>query len=326
MLRRTLSTVTTIAAPDARGTATRLDADGVALHAVRWTPTAAVPGRRVLLVHGLGAHTLSWEPAAQPLADRLGAEVVAIDLIGFGRTRAPARTATIGTQRRLVAAVLEQLGPAVVVGNSMGGSISIGVTATHPELVTALVLVNPAVPHPRPGLAIWARNVWLAPLVIPSLGAQFVASRARRLGPARLVDASLEASLSRTDDLDPDLRRRMIELTAERFEWPEVAAAYADAARSLVAYLAWGLHRDLGRAAPARPTLLLHGREDRLVSLDAARHAAHVHPLSLRVLDGIGHAPQLEDPTRVVDTVAGWLGERRLDGWDAPSRSALSGT
>jgi pimeloyl-ACP methyl ester carboxylesterase len=313
--------VTAITAPDAHGTAMRLDADGVAVHAVQWRPSVPVAGRRVLLVHGLGAHTLSWEPIALPLAERLGAEVTAIDLIGFGRTRAPARTATLGTQRRVVAAVLEQLGPALVVGNSMGGSIGIALTATKPELVTALVLVNPAVPHPRPALGDWLRTAWLAPLAVPSLGPRIIASRARRLGAERLVDGSLQASLTRTSELDPDLRRRMIELTAERLDWPEVATAYADAARSLVGYLAWGLHRDLARAAPARPTLLLHGSEDRLVSIDAARHAAHVHPLTFEVLEGIGHAPQLEDPARVLDAVTTWLATRRLDGWDTPAQT-----
>jgi len=294
----------------------RLDADGVSLHAVRWQPTAPTAGRRVLLVHGLGAHTLSWEPAAQPLAERLGAEVLAVDLIGFGRTRAPERTATLDAQRRVVTAVLEQTGPSLLVGNSMGGSIGIGLTAARPDLVTALVLVNPAVPHPRPALTDWRRTAWLAPLAVPGLGATLVASRARRLGAARLVDGSLQASLTRTGDLDPDLRRRMIELAAERLDWPEVAAAYADAARSLIGYLAWGLQRDLARAAPARPTLLLHGSDDRLVSLVAARHAAHRHPVSFEVLEGIGHAPQLEDPARVVDAITTWLATRRLDGWD----------
>lgn len=158
--------------------------------------------------------------------------------------------------------------------------------------------------------------------MFPNLGARLVAHRARRLGPERLVDASLETSLTRAAAMDPDLRRRMIGLTDEQFEWPEVTTAYADAARSLLAYLVWGMRGDLGRATSARPTLLVFGRDDRLVSLHAARHAAHVYPISLRVLDGVGHAPQLEDPARVVDTVTGWLGERRLDGWDAPAPSA----
>ena len=243
----------------------------------------------------------------------------AVDLAGFGRTRAPARRAVLGRQRTLVETLLDQLGPSLVVGNSMGGSIGIGVTARRPDRVTGLVLVNPAVPHPRPGVADWLRIAWLAPLAVPALGAGVIAARAHALGPERLVDTSLQASLRHADALDPDLRRRMIELTAERLRWLEAAPAYALAARSLVAYLAFGLHRDLAAAAARRPTLLLHGADDELVPLDAARHAAAVHALDLHVLDDLGHAPQLEDPGRVVDAVASWVQTRSVSGGAARS-------
>ncbi len=289
-----------------RGQSRTLDVDGVRVHAVDWSPPEPVADRRVLLVHGLGAHTLSWEPFAGPLAVRLDATVTAVDLVGFGQTRAPERTATLATNRRVVTGVLERLGPATLIGNSMGATIGIGVAAARPELVDALVLVNAAVPHPRPGFSDWLRLVWLAPVVVPSLGARLVALRAARLGAERLVDTSLQSSVMRVDALDPDLRVRMIELTAARMTWPEAAPAYADAARSLVRYLAWGIHPDLTVAAAVTPTVLIHGSEDQLVPLAAARHAARLHGLELRVLEGVGHAPQLEVPDRLLDAVESW--------------------
>jgi pimeloyl-ACP methyl ester carboxylesterase len=263
---------------------------------------------------------------AAPLADRLRATVTAIDFVGFGQTRSHGRTANLETQRRIIRSFLDDRGPSLLVGNSMGATIAIGVAAANPETVDGLVLVNPALPHPRPGFSDWMRIAWLAPLAVPALGAGVVAFRSRALGAERLVDTSLQASLVRARDVDPDLRRRMVELTAERLTWPEAPAAYAAAARSLVRYLALGLHRDLRRAATLRPTLLVHGSEDRLVPLEAARHAARLHPLDLDVLDGRGHAPQLEDPGAVVDAVASWLdGPRFADGrmgaWQASSTS-----
>jgi pimeloyl-ACP methyl ester carboxylesterase len=229
------------------------------------------------------------------------------------------RATTLPAQRRLVTGLLEQLGPQLLVGNSMGGTIGIWVAAARPELVPGLVLLNPAVPHPRPGVADWARIAWLAPLAVPALGAGIVAMRARALGPERLVDTSLAASLARVDALDPGLRDRMVALTAERLRWPEPAPAYAAAARSLVGYLARGLHRDLAVAAARCPILLVHGSEDRLVPLEAATHAARLHSLPFVVLDGMGHAPQLEDPDRVVDAVAPWIADTVEDA--APARS-----
>jgi glycerol-3-phosphate dehydrogenase len=300
------------------GRAFELNADGVRVHAVEWTPAAspsdaASAHRRLLLVHGLGANTLSWEPVGQPLADHLGAPVTAIDLVGFGRTRAPERAATIATNRRLVTAVLREIGPAVVVGNSMGGSIGIGVTATNPELVDALVLVDPAVPHPNPGVSDWIRLSRMAPVMVTRLGRAVLGTRARVMGPERLVDSSIGWSLHDPTRLDPDLRRRLIALAAERYNYPEAPGAYVEAARSMLIYIARGVRGDLRRAAAARPTLIVQGEFDRLVSMAAARGAAALDPsIDLEVLDNIGHAPQLEDPDRFVAVVTTWLDAHKL--------------
>ena len=299
----------------ARGTASTIDVDGVPVHTVEWRPVETEPGRRVLLLHGLGSNTLTWEPFGASLAERLGASVTAVVLIGFGRTRTWGRSSGLGTQRRVVHRLLDALGSVLIIGNSMGACIGIGVAAARPEPVEGLVLINPAVPHPRPGVFDWVRMAWLAPLTVPALGAGVVALRARALGPQRLVDIGLQTSVGRAELVEPELRRRLVELTTERLRWPDTAPAYADAARSLVAYLARGLHRDLATIRESHPMLVLHGADDKLVPLEAARHAAAVHDVDLHVLEGMGHAPQLEDPNRVVDAVEAWLEARALPGW-----------
>jgi pimeloyl-ACP methyl ester carboxylesterase len=288
------------------------EADGVRVHAADWEPGSGTSSRRVLLVHGLGANTLSWQPVGQPLADRLDATVTAIDLVGFGRTRAPERAATIERNRDLVLSVLDQLGPSTILGNSMGGVIGAGVTARRPDLVDALVMVNPALPWGRINRTNWARAARFAPVMWRSVGHRIVSARAQMLGPERLVDLSLGVTLHEPDKLDPALRRRLVLLAAERYAYPEAPAAYADAARTLLQELTGAFDTDLATAAAARPTLLLHGEEDRLVSVEFAHAAAARHAsVELVLLDGVGHAPQLEDPERFVDVVAGWL-ERSL--------------
>lgn len=319
-----------------RGRARQVVLDGTRVHTLEWTPTSVAPATSttpadtepasVVLVHGLGANALSWELIAQPLADRLGATVTALDLLGFGRTRAPERASTIESNRQLVTTLLAHVGPSILVGNSMGGAISIAVTAQRPELVNALVLIDPAVPHPNPGIGDWARLAKLAPVMVQSFGTRIVGTRARFIGPERLVDQSLAWSLHDPARLDPDLRRRLITLAAERFAYPEAASAYACAARSMFIYLARGLNDDLAVASSNCPTLIVHGEHDRLVPLAAARGAAERHPaVDLQVLDGIGHAPQLEDPDLVVEVVAGWLGAR-MGGWQGQDRAPVSST
>src|SRR6476646_2185149 len=133
------------------------DADGRWVHTVDWEPAEARPDATpVVLVHGLGASTVSWELVGRDLADRLGARVTALDLPGFGRSRAE-RPATMSSHRAAVTALLRAQGPAIVIGNSMGGATSVGVAARHPDLVHALVLVNAAFPRPGANLDQLAR-------------------------------------------------------------------------------------------------------------------------------------------------------------------------
>jgi pimeloyl-ACP methyl ester carboxylesterase len=300
--------------------------DGVRVHTVEWAaPPAAPSGRRVLLVHGLGANTISWTPVAQLLADHLGADVTAIDLVGFGRTRALDREATIATNRSLVEGLLDDTGPALVVGNSMGAVIGTGVAARRPDLVDGLVMVNPALPWGRVGPAAWWRLAKLAPLMMPSLGRRAVSARARVIGPERLVDLTLQVCVHDRARIDPTVRQRLVQLAAERYAYPEAAGAYADAARSLLRELSSGrAERDLGRSCARTPTLLVHGEHDRLVCVDLAHAAKARHPgLDVEVLHDAGHAPQLEAPEHLVEVVMAWL-DARMGQWQAerPGRRA----
>jgi pimeloyl-ACP methyl ester carboxylesterase len=206
----------------------------------------------------------------------------------------------------------------------MGAAIGIGVTARRPDLVTQLVLVNPALPQTRPGVRDMVRLARFAPVMISQVGRRVVGTRARLLGPERLVDTSLEWSLHDPKRLDPELRLRLVALAAERYAYPEAAAAYAEAARSMLLYLARGLHADLAIAAPQRPTLLLHGEHDRLVNVALAHGTAARHEqVDLHVLEGVGHAPQLEDPDGFVSVLAQWL-DARMSGCQSPPPAPVS--
>jgi pimeloyl-ACP methyl ester carboxylesterase len=280
-----------------------LDVDGFRVHAVEWGDGDA----RVLLVHGLGGHTISWEPVAPELAERLHATVTAVDLPGFGLTRVPGgRRATLGTHGRLLRALIERSGPAAVVGNSMGGALGVGLAARHPQLVRALVLVDPALPRPAANAAQWALMARLAPTLMPQLGSRVLAFRGRMLGPERLVDQMLAWTVCEPDRLDPALRRRLVDLATTRQSFPEAPAAYAESARALFWYLSRGMRTDEARVTA--PTLIVHGDNDRLVPVAAARALAARRPeFTLEVIDNCGHVPQLEVPDQFLAAAMPWL-------------------
>jgi pimeloyl-ACP methyl ester carboxylesterase len=287
----------------AAGQERRIEAGGFLVHAVRWGDGDT----RVLLVHGLGGHTISWEPSAPGLADRLNATVTAVDLPGFGLTRVPRGSrATLGTHGRVLRTLLEQWGPSIVAGNSMGGALGIGLAARHPDLVRALVLVDPALPHPAVNPAQWSVMARLAPTILPMIGARFLAARNRLLSPEQLVDDTLGWTLCDPARLDPALRQRLVELARTRRGFPEAPAAYAESARSLFWYLTRGMRAD--EAQVTCPTLIVHGDRDRLVPVAAARALAARRPeFALEVIDDCGHAPQLEVPEEFLAAAVPWL-------------------
>src|SRR5438045_1242489 len=89
-------------------------------------------GPPIVLVHGLGGSHANWLGIAPRLA-RHG-HVYALDLAGFGRTPPEGRGSEVPANRALLDAFLERVvqAPALLVGNSMGGLISIFEAAHAP--------------------------------------------------------------------------------------------------------------------------------------------------------------------------------------------------
>ena len=291
--------------------------DGLTVTVRRWDPRrnghlgpAASP---LLLVHGLGANTVSWLPVGQALADRRNGPVIAIDLAGFGYTRSVGTNATVQRNAALVIATLEEFGPGVIVGNSMGGAITIKVSAQRPDLVHGLILVNPAL-RPVFGSPQWRQAWLLSPMVFPQVGARVIGGRARQLGAEGMVDGTLQIVLADPTALDRSVRDEFVTIATERGAYPEAARAYADAASSMFWYLVRNLDRDLARILRTHPALMVFGDRDRLVHISSAHALSTRHPdLDVSILEGIGHAPQLEAPQLFVDTVVEWLRTRELD-------------
>jgi pimeloyl-ACP methyl ester carboxylesterase len=283
-----------------------VDVDGAWVHTADWAP--AVPARGappVLLIHGLGGNTVNWELVGQSLADELGTTVTAVDLPGFGRTRADARAPTFPLYSAMLAAFLAAREPTLVMGNSMGGALGVALAANHPALVTGLVLVNAAFPRPRGNLDQISRTAKFAMLAVPRAATPIVRARARALGHQGLVDATLGLAMERPELLDPAIRAKMLSLSAERHGFPETATSYTLAGGSLFRYVAGPMRRDL--AMIRCPTLMVHGRRDRLVPIGFARAVAQKRKdWTFVELEGCGHVPQLEQPDRFVGTVMSW--------------------
>lgn len=101
-------------------------------------------GDPLLLVHGTGAYSAIWGQTSGQLSD--GHRVISYDRRGFGASQG-IRAGHLHEHARDAAALLEHLdaAPAVVVGWSGGGALALDLAASRPELVSSLVLIEPAV-------------------------------------------------------------------------------------------------------------------------------------------------------------------------------------
>ena len=101
-------------------------------------------GPPLLLLHGFTGSAATWAPTITHLASRH--QVVAPDLLGHGRSDAPADPSRyrIGRSVADIMAVLDQLGLSTVsvVGYSMGGRLALRLASTAPQRVAALVVVS----------------------------------------------------------------------------------------------------------------------------------------------------------------------------------------
>ncbi|MGH3443659.1 MAG: alpha/beta fold hydrolase [Nitriliruptorales bacterium] len=271
-------------------------------------------GRPIVLIHGLGGSHLNWLAVAPALAEH--GHVVAPDLAGFGRTPLAGRSAAVLPQRDLLLRYLKQeIGePAVIVGNSMGGLITLLVAARAPHLVEAVVTVGAALPlKPRDRL----RRANLDPRVVghfaaymvPGLAQRLLERRYEKLGPEGVTRDVLELCTVDVSRVHEDVVAAHMELARERADTGWTSDAFLEAARSMVPLL---LRRRKIEELVARieaPGLVIQGSEDRLVPAAAAQRLAQVRPdWTFEEFPDVGHVPQLEAADRFVTCVTGWIG------------------
>ncbi len=104
----------------------------------------------VLGLHGVTASAMSLQPVARGLVSET--LIAAPDLRGRGASGQLPPPYGMGVHADDCAAVVRALGldPVIVVGESMGGYVSIVFAAKYPELVKSVVLVDGGIPLPLP--------------------------------------------------------------------------------------------------------------------------------------------------------------------------------
>ena len=107
----------------------------------------------LLMLHGYASTSEMWSDVATDLAREF--RVIALDIRGYGQSdRAEDMDYTRATQLEDLEAFVDAVGlrSLTLVGHSMGGALAICYAAEHPEIVTALVVVEAAPEVLRSGI------------------------------------------------------------------------------------------------------------------------------------------------------------------------------
>jgi pimeloyl-ACP methyl ester carboxylesterase len=261
----------------------------------------------LLAVHGLSGAAWNWLALAPLLRDHV--RLMVIDLAGHGLTPAAGRSTSVGANRRLVDRFIEEVAgePVVLVGNSMGGMISVLEAAAAPERVQGAVLVDPALPRP-PFSRIDARvALQFAVMALPMIGEAAYTRRRYRGDVDHQIRQGLRMCTVDLARVPAEVIEAGVQVVKQRrgrdFPPSDVIAA----GRSVVQRVTSAPRLQRAMASIQAPVLILHGERDRLVPVRAARQAAKAFPhWRLEVAEDVGHVPMLE--------AADWSAARILDG------------
>lgn len=232
-------------------------------------------GGAVLLIHGSGPGVSAWAnwrltiPALAPHF-----RVIAPDIVGFGYTDRTVAHYDLDTWTGHVVGVLDALGieRAHVVGNSFGGSLALSMAIHHRDRVGRLGLMG-AVGLPfaiTPGLeAVWGYE--------PSVEAMAALLRIFTATPAPGIEELAE--LRYRASIRPGVHESYAAMfPAPRQRWVDALA-----------------HAEDDVAAITAPTIVFHGREDRVIPLATSLRLFDLIPHArLHVFGDCGHWTQIE--------------------------------
>src|SRR5947207_3870529 len=236
----------------------------------------------VLLVHGMGGNAAGFLPIVRAVA-RASRRVVVLDLPGHGRSRlgrGEAPATILECAQGVGAALLELEEPAVLVGSSLGGALSLFAAAILPDRTAGVVGLNPAG----------------APLAGPDREAVVTAFR----GGSAAAALEMNRRLYRRPPwlgwlFARDLGRHWASPPVQQF----VSEMSADVP-------------GIGEVLDAidKPVLILWGEGDRILPPSSVEYfRTHLRRGAVEVVPGSGHLPMVESSALVAARIARFLAD-----------------
>ncbi len=261
----------------------------------------------IVLVHGSNASLHTWEPWVAILGNDY--RVISMDLPAHGLTGAtPDGDYSSQAQINTVDAVVShlQLDSFVLGGNSMGGGVTWRYTLSHPDKVSAMMLIDSGgLPQfgrksepvsEEPGEA----ETREPPVFFKLMANPWFRVMARYLDPYWLTKQGLVSAYNNSPIVTDELIDRYYEL------------ALREGSREATISRFSGYRNSANKPVDAKrlslPTLIMWGRQDALIPVSVAHQFAGVlEKHTLVIYDDVGHIPMEEIPGRSANDVLAFL-------------------
>lgn len=265
-----------------------------------WQDKSEQSDRETLLfLHGFGGGSSAYEWSKVYPAFAAEYQVIAPDLIGWGRSEHPQRSYKIEDYLTTIQEFIEQTctKPVIVVASSLTAAFIIRVAIARPDLFKSLILVSPA------GLS--------------DFGQDYSRSFFAQLISVPVVDRLLYSTGIATDaGIRSFLEQRQFAQSNRVYQ--EIVDAYLQSAQqpnaeyAALSFVRGDLCFDLSLYIQqlTTPTAIIWGQKSQFTGPDIGRRFSEMNPQSIRFfqpLENVGLTPQLELPAVTIGLIRKFL-------------------
>lgn len=266
-------------------------------HKLRYSRYDSVDGlQQAVFLHGFLSHLHSFDGTAELLTEELS--LYGYDRLAFGLSSRPIDEGTdpyttTAVRMRLKAFLdrfaLEQV---ILIGNSAGGNLAVQAALAYPERVKALILIDPAIyRNGPPGIVRW--------ILRGPLFDRFALSSIRDL--AEDQQELFESAWYRPELIGEELKDHYLQ-PLQVSQWDRSLLLYTKATED---------PKIVRRLKELEiPTLIIHGREDRIVPVkQSIRLHEELANSQLVILEECGHVPHEELPEQTAELIRRFISE-----------------
>ena len=248
-------------------------------------------GNPIVLIHGTGSVLQTWDEWTDSLV-RHNYKVIRLDMPGFGIT-GPRKDNdySIKMYVNFLDKFMQKIGidTFALSGNSLGGEIAWCYAATFPQKVKELILVDPS--------GFYAKDKKNGAIVFKLARIKWMAALMSKIDTKMIVEKTVKDVYEDDSKIKPSTVQMYYDMSLRAGNRASFSARVQQIGKEVLPPV----------SAIHSPTLIMWGKQDKLIDISMAEHFKAIPNSTLIVYEGVGHSPQEEIPAKSVSDVLSFM-------------------